>query len=86
MRTACIGHFDDFGIIARRLSLEAALQTCTQMDQISGFGLKFEESEFGPRLKCLGDTIGFWFEGETCEADLSLPPDRIEKSYEKWQQ
>ena len=51
LRTACMGFFDDFGAIAKKVCIEAALVASADLDQIAGFDLKRDRSDWGAQLE-----------------------------------
>ena len=75
----CMGYFDDFGIITTESTIKEALQAFTTLNQILGFELKVEKSEFGTRIEFLGVTVDFRMIKEECEAQLSLSHERVQK-------
>ena len=78
-----VGFFDDFGIITTESTIEVALRASAALNQILGFELKAEKSEYGPRIEFLGVTVEFKMIRGECEAQLSLPQKRVRNMMEE---
>ena len=68
----CVEYSDDFGIITTESAIKEALRAFTAPNQILGFELKVEISEFGTRIEFSEVAVDFKIIREECEAQLSM--------------
>ena len=79
MKIPRIRYYDDFGIVAPRALVRAALGSCTGFDELLRIMLKKKRSEAGPTTEFLGAPIGFRDDRPEVIARMPRSPERIKE-------
>ena len=74
-----IRYYDDFGIVAPRALVRAALDSCAGFDELLRIMLKKKRSEAGPTTEFLGSPIGFRDDRPEVIARMPRCPERIKE-------